>query len=91
MKASKALRTAAGLVDGSREKTHGDKHESFAHIARVWSAFLGVEITAEQVCHCMSMLKAVRSQHGTAIPDHYTDAAGYAALAGEMKLGGKRR
>lgn len=91
MKASKALRTAAGMVDGSRSRAHGvDKGRSFDHVAAVWSAFLGVPITGEQVCWCMTMLKAVRSQNGMPLPDHYTDAAGYAALAGEVRLGGKK-
>lgn len=88
MKASDALTRAAALVDGDRETTHGNKAKSFQHVAEMWTAFLGHPVTPEQVCICMTLLKIGRAAHGTPNEDHYTDAAGYVAIAGELRLKG---
>lgn len=84
MKAVDILETTRNLVGGDRNVVHGDIGESFKRIASLWSEFLGTPITPEQVCWCMTLLKMARATSGTPVPDHYIDAAGYAALAGEV-------
>lgn len=84
MKANKIAQTATKLVSGSRARTHGDKHETFATIARLWSAYVGVSISAEDVAHMMVLLKIARTQGGQHNLDDYVDMCGYAACAGEI-------
>lgn len=40
------LQKAAETVCGSREQAHGNPHGTFERIARAWSAYLDVELTA---------------------------------------------
>lgn len=86
--ASSVLSEAANIVGGARNTTHGDKERSFAAIAGLWNAYLaarktGGEITPRDVAWMMTLLKIGRSVQGQSIRDHYVDAAGYAAIAGE--------
>ena len=85
------LTEAAGIVQGARNATHGDKERSFAAIADLWNAYLdnragGQEapISPRDVASLMVLLKLARSIQGEAVRDHFLDAAGYAAIAGEL-------
>lgn len=89
MKAEEICTRAAELVGGDRAKTHGDKFENHLNIARLWSAYLGVALTPEQVCWMMVLLKVARTKTGTNNPDDALDAVGYAALAGEIAAAGQ--
>lgn len=86
------LEEALGIVEGARNVTHGDKERSFVAIAKLWNAYLDMrprrhgEILASDVGQMMVLLKMARSKHGTPHRDHFVDAAGYAALAGELAL-----
>ena len=82
--AASILAKAADLVDGDRDKQHGNRHECHAAIAALWSAFLAVNIEAEDVALMMALLKIARTQHGEPDPDNYIDGVGYIALAGEL-------
>jgi len=89
---SSILREAASIVDGARNDTHGDKERSFDAIAGMWNAYLAARksqgpITPMDVAWMMTTLKMVRSVQGTPVRDHYVDAAGYAAIAGEIGVG----
>lgn len=91
-RAGQLLRTAAGIVDGVRNVTHGDKERSFQAIAVVWNAHLdsrplgrAVPITAADVVAMMVLMKFKRSEQGQHIEDHGVDAAGYAAIWGELR------
>ena len=82
------LGLAANIVDGKRGVDHGPRERSFAMIADLWSAYLGIDIEAYQVAQMMVLLKVARSQCGESTrQDHYIDSAGYSALAGELALG----
>lgn len=91
-RAGELLREAATIVDGARNQTHGDKERSFNAIARLWDAYLlsrpsgreGVLGSAD-VAAMMVLLKFARSLHGAHIADHAVDAAGYAAIWGELR------
>ncbi len=82
--ASEILKKASGLIDGERNAQHGDRKECHTLIARMWSAFKGVEFTANEVACMMVLLKIARTKSGSYNGDCYVDAAGYAALAGEL-------
>ena len=71
-----------------REFTHGECVENNKNISELWSAYLGVPITADEVAIMMLLLKIGRTKSRTAVKDHYVDMAGYAAVAGEIVLGG---
>lgn len=87
--AHEILQEAAVIVGGDRNTTHGDKERSFQVIANLWNSYLdgrksGGPISPRDVCAFMVLLKLGRSIQGTTHPDHFLDAAGYAALAGEL-------
>jgi hypothetical protein len=78
------LNAAMQAVTVDRAATHGDAERSFAQIAAVWSARLGVPITAPQVCIMMIDLKCARAWSNPTHADSWVDMAGYAACGGEV-------
>lgn len=91
------LNTAATLVGGDRHKTHGSKWDNHQNIANLWTAYIrneferiGVEwrdemaFTPGDVAAMMVLLKVARTQAGSFNLDDATDAAGYAAIMGEL-------
>lgn len=85
------LRIAAGIVDGARNTTHGDKERSFVAIADLWNAYLRARrggitypVQAKDVAAMMVLLKFARAEWGEFVPDHAIDAAGYSAIFGEL-------
>jgi hypothetical protein len=85
------LREAADIVEGARNATHGEKERSFAAIASLWNAYLDLRrggprhgVSPHDVAVLMALMKIGRSEQGQAIRDHYVDAAGYHAIAGEL-------
>jgi hypothetical protein len=46
-------------------------------------------ITADEVAIMMVLLKIGRTKSRKAVKDHFVDMAGYAAIAGDIVLGGK--
>lgn len=85
---------AADLIGGDRAEQHGDKSKTFANIAVLWNAYLGVRssseapISAVDVGHMMALLKIARAQSGALNPDDWVDAAGYISCAGELATAG---
>lgn len=84
MNADDILATAANLVGGSRHEAHGDKHECFGMIAELWSAYIGIRLSPEDVACLMALLKVARIGSGKHNPDNWIDLAGYAACGGEI-------
>jgi hypothetical protein len=84
-------RTAADLVGGARNATHGDAYENHAKIAEVWNGILAAAgartarpLDAHDVANLMEGLKIARRYLGAFNLDDYVDGAGYAAVAGEI-------
>ena len=73
------LREAEQAVMRDRAATHGEAEDTFGHIARVWSARLGVTVTPAQVCILMADLKGARAWGNPKHRDNWTDGAGYFA------------
>lgn len=76
------LARARELAD-ERSSVHGDFRAQHGTAAALWSAYLGVPVTAEEVAVCLALLKLSRTQHGEANPDDWIDAVGYLAGAAE--------
>lgn len=72
------LEEANGLVNGARQGDYGHPLDDFTKTAKMWSAILGCEVTAEQVGLCMIAVKISR-QLNKPKRDNMVDAAGYAA------------
>ena len=84
MTRSEILEIAHGYITQDRAKTHGGAEDSFADIAAMWSVYLEHPVGPEDVCMMMVLLKAVRFKNNPQHVDNPIDAAGYAALAGEI-------
>lgn len=84
------LDEAQGIIWGDREKTYGEPDVNLKRIATLWNAFLvsrykhgytgePYEITSEDVCWMMVLLKASRQMNAPK-RDNLVDAAGYIGL-----------
>lgn len=71
------LQEAERVVNGPRRVAYNHPLDNFTSIAQLWSAFLGMDISAEQVGLMMILFKIPREnfKHGR---DHLVDIAGYA-------------
>jgi hypothetical protein len=77
---------AESLVAGDRHKDYGDKTNNHKNIAKLWSAYKDIEITAHDVAIMMCLLKVARTKLGEVSEDTYIDMAAYGAIAGEIKF-----
>ena len=84
MKNSDILNIASQLVNNDRNDQHGDMTTNHINIAKLWSAYKGVEFTAHEVAVMMALLKIARTKIGKVNPDDYVDACGYLGIAGEV-------
>lgn len=80
------LSEATRLVSNDRQKDYGDKTENHNNIAKLWSAYLDVEISAHDVALMMALLKMARTKLGAVSKDTYIDMSAYSAIAGEIKF-----
>lgn len=80
------LTDAAVCVCTDRNLLYGEPESSFAQIADLWSAYLGIVVTERMAADMMILFKLARAR--TALLPHrdtYVDMAGYAAIAGAME------
>ena len=80
------LRHAEEMVMVDRHEEHGPAEINLTRIAKLWGAFLGVDITASDACTMMILLKASRLAHKKS-DDSFIDIAGYASLGSELADG----
>lgn len=78
------LDQARDCVTRDRAATHGRPENSFGAIAALWSADLGLPITAIDVARMMVLFKLARAKGNPGHADNWIDAAGYAAIGGEL-------
>ena len=83
MKRSECLEAARKAVE-ERAVQHGKPENTFAQIANLWSAFLGIELVAADAAMMMILLKVGRAQGNPANNDTWVDIAGYAACGAEL-------
>ena len=79
------LKEANILIVGERHKDYGDKVKNHENIAKLWSAYKDIEITAHDVAIMMTLLKIARTKLGAVCEDTYIDMSAYGAIAGEIK------
>lgn len=72
------LHEADRLTSGDRNKSYGHPLTDYTRTARLWSAILGIEVTALQAQLCMCAVKISRLCHSPDHIDSLTDLAGYA-------------
>ena len=78
------LAKADECVNGKREQDYGSPEPNFLSIAKLWSAYKGIDFSALDVSMMMSLLKIARIRTGTATEDSFVDLAGYAACGCEI-------
>lgn len=83
------LEEAQSLVYGDRQASYGHPLDDFSRTAKMWSAILGHEVSAEQVGLCMCAVKISR-QLNKPKRDNLVDLAGYAATV-ELVLDEKHK
>lgn len=94
MKAGATLAKASELVGTDRSQQHGPIFANHTAIAELWNGYLSArsysqkggqsELDAADVANMMELLKVARRLNGAHNDDDYVDAAGYAAIAGEI-------
>ena len=70
------LQEAGEIVCGDRHDDYGHPMANHSRTAAMWSAYLGIEINARQVCWMNVLQKASRDAHHTK-RDNLVDGAGY--------------
>lgn len=79
------LGTAAALTTGDRNDTYGPPDKALGRVGAVWGALLDrPAIPPETVAAMLAGMKLVRATANPAHVDSWVDAAGYAALGGEI-------
>ena len=80
-----ALREAARIISGERNKQYGGPEENFERIAKIWEIIFGISVSNEDVAMAMVAVKVARyaSKSGYQ-PDTWIDIAGYAACGYEV-------
>lgn len=84
MTRKECLDAAAEAVLTSRAHEYGDGPEdSFSQIAKLWSAYFGIQFTTVDVAMALVMVKMARIRKNPHHDDSWTDLAGYAACGAE--------
>lgn len=78
------LEEAHRLVYGDRHDSYGHPFDDYTRTALMWSAILGVSVTAKQAALCMVAVKISRECHEHS-RDNLVDMAGYAAVIGRIE------
>ena len=77
-------------ICNDRNMQYGEPEDNFSDIAKLWSVFLDINITAPQVAAMMILLKTARIKSSEGRDkDSWIDTAGYAACGGELMFGDK--
>ena len=84
MQGTEIIEQAAKLVGGERNEQYGDIVDCHQKIADLWSAYLGSDVSPQDVAILMALLKIARTKTGAHKLDNYVDLAGYAGVAGEI-------
>lgn len=72
------------LIVGDRRNDYGPVEESFEWVASMWSTWLGMPISPEDVAVMMALLKICREKNRHK-RDNLVDAAGYIGLASHLQ------
>lgn len=78
------LEEAHNLVYGQRQTDYGKAKDNVGTIASYWSVLFGIEISVEQVCQAMILLKIARLKTSPHHKDSWVDIAGYVGVKGKI-------
>ena len=85
------IEEAMQIIEGDREQTYGSPDVNLKRIAFFWQTYLAnktrlndIEITAEDVCWMMVLMKLSRQLHQSK-RDNMVDAIGYIALIDKIR------
>jgi hypothetical protein len=79
------LEEAQEIIHGERNRTYGHPREQFALAAKLWSDYLGVEVTPDDHAAMMVLLKLSRVKTGGYHRDAAVDIAGYAGTMERLR------
>ena len=80
----KDLLESALRATTERGVEYGKPEDNFSTIARLWRAYLGVAVNAQDVAMMMVLFKVARAKSAPGHGDNLVDIAGYAACAAEL-------
>jgi hypothetical protein len=80
------LKEAEALTVGDRNRTYGDPFENMQHIANIFNAWTGRDITAREVAQLHTATKMARSQATADHRDSYVDSMAYRGIELECVL-----
>ena len=78
------LEKAGECICNDRDLTYGSPEDNFGKIAKLWSAYMDVEFTPQDVGMMMALFKCARIKGNRGYTDSYVDCIGYCACAGEI-------
>lgn len=84
MNRGEILAEADRLTHGDRNKNYGTPLVNHQRIAKLWSVWLGFEVTPAQVAMCLALVKVARLIETPDHEDSPIDLAAYAAIYGEI-------
>ena len=58
------LEKAKSIINGERQGTYGSPENSFETIAKMWSAYLHIDVSAVDVANMMVLMKVARNSSG---------------------------
>ena len=82
MKASDYLNEARAVIE-DRGMDYGHPSDNMQRTARLWSAYLEMPITDDQVAMCLALVKVARSMETSKV-DNFIDGAAYFAISGQL-------
>ena len=82
MKASDYLNEAKAIIE-DRGMDYGHPSDNMQRAARLWSAYLEMPISDDQVAMCLALVKIARSMESAKV-DNFIDGAAYFAISGQL-------
>ena len=82
----RCLEEAANLTSGDRMSTYGEPVGNMQHIADIFNAWTGRDLSAREVAQVMIATKMARSQTSPTHRDSYVDAMAYRGIEYECAL-----
>ena len=80
------LKEAIDLTSGDRAKDYGNAVDNHRHIAKIFNAITGHELTARDIALLHTCTKLSRGQTSPTKRDHYVDRMAYAGIEYECVL-----
>lgn len=88
-KREEILMAAKNIVCSDRNKQYGEPEDNFGNIAKLWSVYTGLTLTAKDVALMMTLFKIGRLMSNPEKDDSWVDAAGYIACGAECATKGE--